>query len=172
MKKKSLSDSYYPTLRKTGHVLPIFKEGKKADVTNYRGVCISPNLAKVFEIIVFDQISLNILPHSSLKQHAFFPGRRVETNLMELAILVHDSFQNGDQTDIFLADIRKAFDAIRRYLLLMKCSADKYRLCNSLLLWFQSFFQNRKQTVKINSTTSNTIDVHPGIGQGSILAAL
>lgn len=169
---KSLSDVHYPELWKTGHLTPIYKQGKKADITNYRGVCVSPNFAKVFEIIVFDQISFNILPQVSLKQHGFYPGRRVETNLMELSILVHESFKNGNQTDIFLADIKKAFDVIRAIRLLMKLSNDKYRLCNSLLLWLRSFFMRRKQIVKINSGKSDLIDVHSGIGQGSILAAL
>lgn len=169
---KSLADAYYPELWKTGHLTPIYKQGKKADITNYRGVCVSANFAKVFEIIIFDQISFNILPHSSLKQHGFFPGRRVETNLMELSILVNESFRNGNQTDVFLADIQKAFDIIRSVALVMKLSDDKYRLCDSLLLWFRSFFQHRRQIVKINSSKSDVIDVLSGIGQGSILAAL
>lgn len=169
---KSLSDIHYPDLWKTGHLYPIYKSGKKADVTNYRGVCISPNFAKVFEIIVFDQITFNILPQISIKQHGFCPGRRVESNLMELSILVHESFKNGNQTDIFFADIHKAFDAIRSVRLVRKLSDDKFRLRNSLLLWFRSFFKNRKQIVKINSSESELIDVHSGIGQGSILAAL
>jgi len=74
---------------------------------NYRGVCVSPNLAKVFEIIVFDQMKVNIFPHIKTTQHGFFPGRRVESNLMELSVLVHDGFINNYQTDIFFGDIRK-----------------------------------------------------------------
>lgn len=169
---KSLSDIYYPNAWKTGYVTPIFKKGNKANVQNYRGVCVSPNLAKAFEMIVFDQIMHNILPQSSPNQHGFFPGRRVETNLMELSILVHDSFENGCQTDLFFADIEKAFDSIRTVRMVRKLAADKYRLSNSLLLWFRSFFQHRKQRVKVNSSKSELIDVHSGIGQGSILAAI
>lgn len=163
---------YYPHVWKIGHLTPIHKSGGKSDITNYRGVCVSPNFAKVFEIIVFDQIKFNIFPQISPTHHGFFPGRRVESNLMELSVLVHDSFENGNQTDMFLADIHKAFDVIRTVKLIKKQSHDKYRLCNSLLLWFRSFFQCRKQIVKINSSESDLIHVHSGIGQGSVLAAL
>lgn len=91
---KSLSDHYYPHFWKTGLLTPIYKSGGKSDINNYRGVCVSPNFAKAFEVIIFDQIKFNILPQISITQHGFFPGRRVESNLMELSILVHDSFEN------------------------------------------------------------------------------
>ena len=166
---KSLSDLHYPDVWKLGHVTPIHKSGRKADVTNYRGVNVSPNLAKVLEIIILSQIKFNIYPHISSTQHGFFPGRRVESNLFEFSLLVHDSFVNGTQTDTFYADIRKAFDVICCILLLYKLAEDKYRLSNRLLLWLRSFFRNRKQVVKINSSLSVTIEVHSGVGQGSIV---
>lgn len=169
---KSLSDKYYPVLWKIGHLYPIYKSGGKSDISNYRGVCVSPNFAKVFEIIVLYQLKFNIHPHIKMSQHGFVPGRRVESNLMELSILVHDSFENDCQTDVFYGDIRKAFDVPRSVRMIEKLSDDKYCLSNPLLLWFRSYFQKRKQVVKINSTLSEIIDVLSGVGQGSILAAL
>lgn len=169
---KSLTNLHYPQVWKMGHVTPIHKSGSKADVTNYRGVNVSPNLAKVLEIIVHGQTGFNIYPHISTTQHGFFPGRRVESNLFEFSVLVHDSFDDGNQTDTFYADIHKAFDVICYVLLLFKLAAAKYRLSNRLLLWLRSFFRNRKQAVKINTSLSVIIDVHSGVGQGSIVGPM
>lgn len=169
---RSLSDMYYPKKWKTGYLTPIYKSGKKSDITNYRGVCVSPNFAKVFEIIIFDQLKYNIFPHLSASHHGFFPGRRVESNLMVLSVLVDDGLSENCQIDVFYADIRKAFDVIGTIALIFKLSNDKFRLSNSLLLWFLSFFRGRKQIVKINSSKSDEIDVLSGIGQGLILASL
>lgn len=169
---RSLSESYYPNLWKIGCISPIFKSGLKTDINNYRGVCVSPNFGKVFEIIVMNQIKYNVYPHISDAQHGFFPGRRIESNLMELSLLVHDSFSKGFQTDIFYADLRKAFDAISTSRMVLKLSTDQYKFSNRLLLWFRSFFQNRKQFVKINSSKSALIDVLSGVGQGSNMGPL
>lgn len=62
---KSFSDLCYPEIWKLGHMTPIYKSGNKADVTNYRGVNVSPNLAKVLEIIILAQLKFNIYPHIS-----------------------------------------------------------------------------------------------------------
>lgn len=57
---KSLEEHYYPKLWKIGIQYSVFKSGKKADITNYRGVSVSPNLVKVFEMIMFEQLKFNI----------------------------------------------------------------------------------------------------------------
>lgn len=106
---------------------PIHKSGNKVDVKNYHGVNVSPNLAKVLEMIFLAQIKFNIYPNISMTQHGFFPGRRVESALLEFAVLVYDSFENVSQTDTFYADFHKAFDVISYVLLLFKLSAEKYR---------------------------------------------
>ena len=169
---KSMADVHYPDIWKLGHLTPIHKSGKKTDVTNYRGVNVSPNLAKVLEIIVLNQIKYNIYPHISPTQHGFFPGRRVESNLFEFSVLVHESFVNGTQSDTFYADIRKAFDVIFYVLLLYKLAAPVYRLSNRILLWLRSYYRRRKQVVKINSALSVEIEVHSGVGQGSIIGPI
>ena|SRR5687768_9624011 len=91
---------------------------------------------------------------------------------MELSILVHESFKEGNQMDLFLADLHKAFDVIRSVRMVRKLSDSRFRLCNALLLWFRSFFHNRKQVVRISSCESEEIDVFSGVVQGSNLAAI
>lgn len=61
-------------------------------------------LGFVFEIIVFDQTKYNILPQISFEQHlGLIPGKRVESNLIQLSILVHESIENENQTDLLLS---------------------------------------------------------------------
>lgn len=84
-----------------GYPTPAHKFGNKVDITNYRGVNVSHNLGKCFQIFVFNQIRFTS-PHIS---PGFFLGRRVESYLMEFFFRVHHS-----HTDIFYADIHNAFD--------------------------------------------------------------
>lgn len=120
---------------------------------------VTPNFAKVFEIIVLYQIKFNVIPNISSSQHGFLPGRRVESNLMKLTAMVHECFEEGMQTDVFYADIRKAFDVVCPVRLLLKLSEDKYRLSNTLILWLLSLLHNHKQLVKIGASVSDLISL-------------
>ena len=55
-------------------------------------------------------------------------------------------------------------------ILLQKLSL--YNINNNSLLWFQSYLNDRKQSVKINSTYSAELTNNYGVPQGSILGPL
>lgn len=61
----SIKSGIYPDAFKVGRVTPIFKSGGKADITNYRGVSIMKNLAKIFEKVVYFQLKLILAPKLS-----------------------------------------------------------------------------------------------------------
>ena len=53
----SLSCSIFPTVMKYADVTPIHKKDDKTDKTNYRPISILPNLSKVYERLMYNQIS-------------------------------------------------------------------------------------------------------------------
>lgn len=83
----------------------IYKSGKKSEITNYRGAAVTPNLAKVFERIVYNQLRMIINPQISKQQHGFVKSRNIETNLMTFCTYVHTSFEQGAQVDVFYSDV-------------------------------------------------------------------
>ena len=52
----SLSSALFPDDWKCGRVTPLFKQGKRTDVNNYRPISVISITAKVFERIVYDQL--------------------------------------------------------------------------------------------------------------------
>ena len=52
---KSLSTGIYPNAWKMAKVLPIYKSGKRTDLSNYRPISIISTVAKIFGRIVHDQ---------------------------------------------------------------------------------------------------------------------
>ena len=52
----SLSSSLFPDDWKCARVTPLFKQGQRTDVNNYRPISVFPIIAKVFEKIVYDQL--------------------------------------------------------------------------------------------------------------------
>lgn len=59
---------------------------------------------------------------------------------------------------------------VNQELLVLKMS--KFPLSNSTLEWFLSYFENRKQCVKVGSSSSNIFDVPSSVGQGSVLGPM
>lgn len=106
----------------------------------------------------------------SKNQHGFISNRNIETNLVELSTLIHDTFTRGAQLDVFYADIQKAFDTVSQSLLIRKLA--KFPIANQTLNWFISYFKNRKQCVKLNNTKSECFEVPSGVGQGTIIGPL
>lgn len=102
---KSLNETVYPDVWKIGQITPIHKSGEKNDVHMNREVNVLPNLGKIFEIIVYNQLKLILTPCLSSSQHGFIPNRNIQSNIIELTINMHNAFDNNNQIDVFYADI-------------------------------------------------------------------
>lgn len=167
---KSLSESICPDKFKIGQITPIHKSGKSSNARNYRGVNIMPNLAKVMEKIIYNQLKLILTPLLSKQQHGFLSNRNIETNLMDFSIYANEAFEQKKQVDVFYADIHKAFDTVKQPLLIRKLS--KYPVSNEFLLWLKSYYENRKQYVRVGNAQSELFNVPSSVGQGTILGPL
>ena len=53
---QSLLTGIYPSDWKLAKVTPIFKNGSKCDLNNYRPISVIPAVAKIFEKIIYDQL--------------------------------------------------------------------------------------------------------------------
>lgn len=166
---RSMEDGIYPKLFKIGQITPIYKAGQRSNVENYRGVNVLPNLAKVFERLLHNQLKLIITPYISTNQHGFLSNRNIDTNLMEMTTLIHE-FEQKAQLDVFYADISKAFECVNPSLLIRKLA--NFPLSNETLRFFISYFCDRSQYIKCSDAKSKPFDVSSGVGQGTILGPL
>jgi hypothetical protein len=76
----SLSQQYLPIVWKESAVVPIFKRGSHAAVSNYRPILFLSNFSKLFEFITHD----HVLHYAKLNpsQHGFTKSRSTVTNLL------------------------------------------------------------------------------------------
>ena len=80
------------------------------------------------------------------------------------------ALNRGNQIDLLLVDLCKAFNLVDHNILIKK---PKLYKCSSVALrWFESYLRNRKQFVEINGTKSNPLNIKSGVPQGSILGPL
>ncbi len=81
---KSFEQGVFPSQMKTAKVIPIHKEGSRADVANYRPISLLTSLSKIYEKTMHRRILNFLESNSSLfeMQYGFRPGRSCEHALL------------------------------------------------------------------------------------------
>lgn len=166
----SLSSGIFPSIWKTSHVVPIFKNGNRTDVTNYRPISILCAVSKVLERFMHNQVFESVKDQISVRQHGFMPKRSTTTNLMEFTDFLSESIIGGGQVDTIYSDFSKAFDKVNHHLLLVKLRA--FGLGSRILTLIESYLSSRKQYVSVNKVKSHIFLQTSGIPQGSIFGPL
>jgi hypothetical protein len=120
---KSLSLGVFPETWKSGNIIPIYKKGERADVKNYRPICLLSTMAKLFESLVLDKIMPHIAKVINPKQHGFLPAKSTLTNLLLYESYIVENLNQGHQVDSIYTDFAKAFDKVPHRILLQKLNA-------------------------------------------------
>ena len=80
------------------------------------------------------------------------------------------NIDEGNLTGAVFLDLSKAFDMIDHSLLQIKLTALGVR--GRALAWFNNYLSGRTQSVNVNGTYSDTVDLSLGVPQGSVLGPL
>lgn len=157
---------------KAARVTPIHKKNSKLDAGNYRPVSILSTISKLFERIVYNQLDDYLRAHKLLYEYqsGFRSAYSTDTCLINLTDYIKQEQDKGRFIGMVLLDLQKAFDTVDHRILLQKLEA--LGLQKSAIDWFQSYLQERKQSVEISGTTSKPATITCGVPQGSILGPL
>lgn len=166
---KSLHDGIFPDRLKLVFVKPIFKNGDKSTIENYRNVSLATTTSKLFEKIMLNKWNEKIYSQISTKQHGFVNGRSTTTNIMLLVSDIMDNFLDNAPTHIIFTDFQKAFDSFNHVLLVQKFA--KFGFDKRAVKWIWSFLINRKNRVKIDESLSQDFSPVSGVPAGCILSA-
>ena len=148
----------------------MFKKGTKTSKDNYRPVSILSNISKIYERLMFKQISEYFLPILLKFQCGFRKGFSAQHCLLAMLEKWKAAVDNKKTFGALLTDLSKAFDCLPHDLLLAKLNAYGFSL--SALKLVQSYLSNRKQRTKINLEFSSWEEILFGVPQGSILGPL
>lgn len=166
----SLSTGEFSDVWKSSYLIPLFKAGDRRVVLNYRGIAKLNVIPKLLESCIYDHMFFNVKAKLSPKQHGFFKGRSIQTNLLTLTGHITESFSQKLQTDVGYFDFSKAFDQVHHDILLNKLKW--FGFSTVYLKWIESYLTRRSQRVFFNNCLSKTITVSSGVPQGSHLGPL
>ena len=162
-----ISHSIFSTSMKNAVITPVHKKGPKTSNDNFRPVSILPNISKIYERVMFQQMSEIFEPILSKYQCGFRKGFSAQHCLLAMLEKWKSAVDNKKTFGALLTDLSKAFDCLSHDLLIAKLNA--YGLSLPALRLVQSYLTKRKQNTKINSEFSSWKENLFGVPQGSIL---
>ena len=167
-----MNKGVFPKELKQADIKPIYKKEPRNEKENYRPVSISPNLSKIFERCMYDQLKDHFEKLKSKYQCLAQKGFSTQHCLLAMIEKLQKSLDSGGGWTLaaLLTDPSKAFDCLPHDLLIAKLHAYGIKKASLNLLF--SYFKNRKQRVCLNNTYSEWIDILFGVPQGSILGPL
>ena len=155
---------------KHADVIPAHKKNDKCDKSNYRPVSILPNISKIYERLIYNQLYEYFDKILSPFQCGFRKGYGTQHCLLIMIEKFKESIDKGDEFGALLTDLSKAFDCIDHSLLIAKLHC--YGLSSSSLNLISSYLLQRTQRIKINNSYSEKTLIKYGVPQGSILGPL
>lgn len=166
---KCLELGYFADSLKISKVIPVFKNGDKQLPQNYRPISIVLIFSKIFESIMYEQLSFyfEYFNLTSESQFGFRPGRSTTNAVMKIVDHTLRAFDNKESVALSLLDLSKAFDCIPFSFILQKLKF--YGISSDACRIITSYLENRQQYVSVKGLSSSVQKVSIGVPQGSIL---
>lgn len=162
----------FPDKLKYALIIPLHKKGDPELVENYRPITLLCCFSKLFEKIVQNRIMnfVNSFKLLSERQHGFRGEHSTNTAAYEFTNFIYNAIDKKELVLALFFDLTRAFDCVLANFLSKKIQALGIR--GSLNKWIMSFLTNRKISVKLGNTISNTCNLNLGVPQGSVLSPL
>ena len=117
MFNNSIALGCFPNDWKSARVTPIFKQGDRSDMHNYRPISVISAIAKVFARIIYNRISSYLSEHNILSKHqsGFRSFHSTMTALLEATNNWAFNVDHGNINAVAFLDLKKASDTVEHF---------------------------------------------------------
>ena len=145
----------YPQEWRRSLIVPVFKDGDREELDNYRGIVLSCVVGKVFERVLDEGIRA-VSEEMVMKevQGGFTKGRGCADQIFVLRSVVELRKKQGLKTVIAFLDVRKAYDTVWREGLWKKMRG--YSIAERLVKWCELFY-NRDEAAECNRALDDAV---------------
>ena len=172
---KSLETACMPVQLKEAMLKPKLKKSNLEfeEYSNFRPISNLKFLSKIIEKAVAAQLMEHLVNNNLEEplQSAYKRFHSSETALLKVQNDILIAIDNQKCVVLLLLDMSAAFDTVDHEILLERMSK-RFGIKDKVLEWFQSYLQNRTQTVMIDGVKSAAKDLNWGVPQGSVLGPI
>ena len=168
----SISSAVLPEEWKYARVVPLYKDGDKKCMDNYRPISVLPVASKILERAVQIQLLQHLDKSSQLSpfQCGFRKNHSTQDAVTYFTDCIRKGIDEGCVTAAVFVDFQKAFDSVNHQLLQSKLPW--YDIKNHELRWFENYLKSRCQSVVYGSAQPAPPQIKSGVPQGSILGPI
>jgi hypothetical protein len=167
----SIQSNSVPLLLKKALVTPVIKKPSldKGTLKNYHPVSNLPFISKILEKAVLAQVTDHMVLHDLYcpVQSAYRPLHSTETALLKIVNDIFLALDSGKSVILCLLDLSAAFDTIDHGILVSRLQS-RIGIEATALQWFESYLDNRYQSVSIKGESSSPVLLRCGVPQGSV----
>ena len=141
-------------------------------MNNYCPISILPLISKLMDCAVQKQLIAFLTENDVLLayQSGFQKCHSTETAGVFLSDYILENMDSQKMTGAVFIDLKKAFDLVDHYCLLLKL--EHYGNRGQSYNWFANYLAERSQRMKYRGELSSNLFLHHGVPQGSILGLL
>ena len=165
-----VGENIFPDSLKFADITPVHKKDETTNKENYRPVSVLPLISKIFERIIYDQLSEYLEKYLNSILCGFRKAHSTQHALFKLLQAWQEELDKGGFVGTILMDLSKAYDCLPHDLLVAKLEA--YGVGKAALNLISNYLSHRKQRTKIGSSYSDWYEIVRGVPQGSILGPL
>ena len=162
-----INQSVFPDVFKVAKITPIHKKGPRNLVSNFRPISVLTNFSKIFESLLYNRLQSFFQANEILSRNQFGYRKNLSTELavFDLLFKVLPAIADKKYCLCIFLDYSACFDTLSREILFKKLY--RYGVRGLSLNLFRSYFDNRKQSVAFNCSSSTESEQKLGVIQGS-----
>lgn len=166
------STGVFPECLKTTVVVPLFKQGDRKNINNYRPIALTSTISKIIEKCFKMRLSQFLEKNNILNknQFAFREDTSTENALCKVTETILKNLDQGKRAIGLFLDLKKAFDTVAHHILLKRLELIGIRGTPNDLI--NSYLTKRKQSVLLSEAESDRLEVDFGLPQGTVLSPL
>ena len=168
----SFTTGVVPDKFKVARVLPVFKNGLRTDMCNYRTISLLSVFNRIMEKLMYNRLISFIEKMDIIyaKQFGFRSHHSTEQAILSIVDKIQEGIEKGMFSCGIFLDFSKTFDTVNHSILIRKL--EHYGVRGIAKDWIVSYLSNRRQFTSIGATNSEDLPISCGVLQGSVLGPL
>ena len=150
----SLASGKYPEQWKRANVTPVYKNGKRQELSNYRPISLLSNVSKIFERIIHNKMYAYLMSNDLLtpRNSGYKSNDSTVSQLTAICHRVYTALEDKKEARMVFLDASKAFDRVWHLDLIFKL--EQIGICRPLVTLLKNYLSNRHQRVLISGKSS------------------